>query len=139
YIGSDELFQKPLTALTLTMDMPASFSASYLQRGTWNPLAVTTVGEEHTLKLPGQPIQATIPTAQSRRAYGSGERDGYIRLSLNSDQYSLSSFMDSLTQSFNDTRMMKIPRETSVAIEGFFAEQAGTKVQARGLTAAKEI
>ena len=139
YIGSDELFQKPLTALTLTMDMPAAFSAAYLQRGTWNPLEVTTVGEEHTLKLPGQPIQTTIPVVQPRRVYGSGERDGYIRLSLDSDQYSLSSFMDSLTQSFNDTRMMKIPMETSMAINGVFAEQAGTKVQAQGLTAAKEI
>jgi len=140
YIGSDELFQKPLTALTLTMDMPAAFSASYLQRGTWNPVIVTTVGEEHTLKLPGQPIQATIPTVQSRRSYGSGERDGYIRLSLDSDQYSLSSFMDSLTQSFNDTRMMKIaPMETSGAIDRVFAEQAETKAQAKGLTAAKEI
>lgn len=137
YIGSDELFQKPLTALTLTMDMPAAFSASYLQRGTWNPVTVSTAGEEHTIKLPGQPIQATIPTVQSRRSYGSGERDGYIRLSLDSDQYSLSSFMDSLTQSFNDTRMMKIPMDTSVAIDRIFAEQVGTK--AKGLTAAKEI
>ncbi len=139
YIGSDELFQKPLTALTLTMDMPAAFSAGYLQRGAWNPLSVTSVGEEHTLNLPGQPIQTSIPTAQPRHTYGSGERDGYIRLTLDSDHYSLSSFMDSLTQSINDTRLMKIPMETSVAINGLFGGQTETEVRAKGLAAAKEI
>jgi len=115
YIGSDELFQKPLTELTLSMDMPAPFSANYLQRGRWNPVLVTSSGKNHTLKLPGEPIQTTLPVQQHIRGYGSGKRDGYIRLVLESDQYSLSSFMDSLTESFNNTRLMKIPVNTALA------------------------
>lgn len=120
YIGSDELFQKPLTSLTLTTDLRAEFSAGYLYGGRWSELPVGTISGGYTLEMPKQPIQTRDATSVLKRAYGTGDRDGYIRLSLTTDQYSLSSFMDSLTQSFNETKLMKIPLQTAMAVEGLF-------------------
>lgn len=120
YIGSDELFGKPLTSLTVTTDLPAEFSAAYLYRGKWDALSVATANGGYTLGIPNKPIQERGFTAISKRAYGTGDRDGHIRFSLATNQYSLSSFMDSLTQSFNETKMMKIPLQTAIAVEGVF-------------------
>src|SRR5690606_8953546 len=116
YIGSDELFQKPLTSLSLTTDLPALFSADYLFRGRWQRLTTTSSTSGHTLAMPNHAIQEQATTGRTGRAYGTGDRDGHIRLALTSDQYSLSSFMESLTQSFNDTKLMKIPVQTTATI-----------------------
>jgi len=133
YIGSDELFQKPLTALTLTTDLPAEFSAGYLYRGKWNPLSVGSTNGGYTLGIPKQPIQERALATISRRAYGTGDRDGHVRLSLTTDQYSLSSFMNSLTQSFNETKLMKIPLQTAKTVDGLFAAGTDLKIEAKKL------
>ncbi len=125
YIGSDELFQKPLTSLSITSDLPASFSADYLFRGRWQRLAIGTASGGYTLAMPGHPIQEEDATGRTKLAYGTGDRDGHIRLSLTTSRYSLSSFMDSLTQSFNETKLMKIPLQTSSAITGLFDTISG--------------
>lgn len=129
YIGSEELFQKPLTSLTLVTNLPPEFAASYLYRGAWNPLKVVTTNEGYALNMPGYPTHAAGIHRGLRRVYGSSERGGYIRLSLASDQYSLSSFMDRLTQSFNETKLMKIPIQTSASVERFFVEGEAMKIQ----------
>lgn len=123
YIGSDELFRKPLTALSLVTDLPDEFTAGYLHRGVWNPLPKTPDAAGYTLGMPGFAIAGTTQYPV-RRSYGTGEREGYIRLSLTSDQYSLASFMDRMTQSFNETKLMKIPMSTTAAVERLFAGQA---------------
>ncbi|WP_353129938.1 hypothetical protein [Parapedobacter pyrenivorans] len=133
YIGSDELFQKPLTSLSLITDLPAEFSAAYLYRGKWTALSLERTNGGYTLGIPKQPIQERS-LAILTRAYGTGDRDGHIRLALTTDRYSLSAFMDSLTQSFNETKLMKIPIQT--AVEGLFRSdlitgEATKKVEAK--------
>ncbi len=124
YIGSDELFRKPLTSLSLVTDLPNEFTASYLHRGAWNPLTKTPVAGGYALGMPGIAMAGTTVPMGVKRGFGAGEREGYIRLSLTSDGYSLASFMDRLTQSFNETKLMKIPMAASVAVERLFADPA---------------
>lgn len=110
YIGSDELFRKPLTALTLVTDLPAEFTADYLSQGKWKSVKVERTAEGYTLNIPRQPIRPVF-SRKLMPVYGTGTRDGFVRLVLNTDRYSLSAFMDSLTQSFNETKLVKIPAQ----------------------------
>ena len=122
YIGSDELFQKPLSSLRLMTDMPSQFSADYLFRGRWQQLTATSVTGGYTLAMPNYAIQEQAPTDGSARAYGTSDRDGHIRLALTSDQYSLSSFMESLTQSFNDIKLLNIPLQMAISTQNLFRD-----------------
>ena len=124
YIGSDELFQKPLTSLSLTTDLPSLFSADYLFRGRWQRLSTASATGGYSLAVPNHVIQEQATTGRTGRVYGTGDRDGHVRLTLTSDRYSLSSFMESLTQSFNNTKLMKIPLQTTATIKNIFASDS---------------
>lgn len=137
YIGSEELFQKPLTSLALVTDLPYLFSADYLFRGRWQALSTNVSNGNYAFAMPSHPTLERATITGIGRGYGTDDRDGHLRLTLTNDQYSLSAFMDSLTQSFNDTTLTKIPLQTTTAVRDLF--KAGSTISEVKESEVKEV
>lgn len=124
YIGSKEIFQKNLDSLTLNFPVGVPYSCSYLFKNNWNSSKkdpkiqdkYDLIPESDFLKpasmgfTPNQLIQQT-------------SFEGFLRLQLATNQFSLSEFMKRVSSYVNQMVEKAKPKEGEIRLQNFTIEE----------------
>lgn len=108
YIGSRELFQKNLTELRFEFGNVIEHDTEihYLYNGDWSRSQRLTTNTE-TLSLAGGVFPPTAPSFAKNEPLSAATVDGFIRLSLNSDSYSMEQYLQEVKDQINSTTVKR--------------------------------
>ncbi|WP_257670734.1 baseplate J/gp47 family protein [Parapedobacter tibetensis] len=142
YVGSKEIFQKDLSSLALVSDIPDEFTVQYLHKGKWLNVAKSKTDNAYALSPKGKlPLfKATAMDFGNNVPYNKAAKEGFIRLQLNNNKYSLQAYTSALNDSMNRVELRRfanvdaeLRRKTAGAIsqEKLMMSSAGNDIQNR--------